>query len=178
MKNPILLTAMNTMLASALNAQPPMTQTTNWLGASREALGPGTAANWLLDLDADGIEVYVTQDHALVLVDRTPIVQEGNAAFLRKGVLGLGGTRLSLIGEVKSVDENGVRGTYRGLLGGTAVLMDQYVQLRNGVPVAIVRVISRVNGSAPENTSDLEDLALGLFHTTVDGTPAPVLTKK
>ena len=34
-----------------------------------------------------------------------------------------------------------LHGVYSGLLGGTAVMMDQYVQLRNGVPVAIVRVI-------------------------------------
>lgn len=177
MKNLILLTAMNTMLATALNAQTPMIPTNNWLAANREVLGTNTPANWLLDLDADDMEVYVTPSRTLVLVDRMPILNMDGAAFLRKGVAGLGGSHLSLVGEVESVNDSVMRGTYSGLLGGTAVLMDQYVQLRNGVPVTVVRVINRVNGSAPTTLTAAEDLALGLLRTTNEGSLDPALTR-
>ncbi|MBK8228029.1 MAG: hypothetical protein IPK70_12765 [Flavobacteriales bacterium] len=177
MKNLILLTAMNTMLATALNAQTPMIPTNNWLAANRAVLGTNTPANWLLDLDADDMEVYVTANHALVLVDRMPIMNTDGAAFLRKSVTGLGGSHLSLVGEVESVNDSVMRGTYSGLLGGTAVLMDQYVQLRNGVPVTIIRVINRVNGSAPNTLTDSEDLALGLLRATDESGLDPALTR-
>lgn len=177
MKNLILLAAMNTMLATALNAQTPMTPTNNWIGASREALGPDVPANWLMGLDADDMDVYVTAELALVLVDRAPIINMEGSAYLRASVQGLGGMHLSRVGEVEIVKDNVIRGTYSGLLSGTAVLMDQYVQLSNGMPVAMVRVISRVNGSAPGNLTDLEDLALGLFRGTDEGTQGPALTK-
>lgn len=177
MKNLILLTAMNTMLTTALNAQTPMIRTNNWLAANREVLGNNTPANWLLDLDADDMEVYVTKGRSLVLVDRMPIINMDGAAFLRKGVSGLGGSHLTLVGEVEVVNDSVMRGTYSGLLGGTAVLMDQYVQLRNGVPVTIVRVINRVNGSAPTALTGIEDLALRLLRATDEGGLDPALTR-
>ena len=165
MNHLIFSAAMNTLLATALSAQTtvPMTPTENWLAANREALGPNAAANWMMDLGADATELFVTKDHALIIVDRTPLVEQDGAAFLRKGVIGLGGTHLTLVGEVEHLNDTVMRGTYSGLLGGMAVLMDQYIQLRNGTPLTIVRVIARVNGSANVNNEGLEAHVLQLM---------------
>ncbi len=177
MKNPILF-AMQTLLATPLLAQVPftMTPTHNWLAAHQQTIGATTPANWLHDLDVDDLEVFVTAEKALVLVDRKPIIAENDAAFLRKGVHGLGGTHLSLVGEVESINEHVLHGVYSGLIGGTAVLMDQYIHLRNGVPTTIVRVVSRVNGSVPAYTTGQEQLVLELIGTPSD-VPGPALTK-
>lgn len=179
MKNLILPFAMNTLLATALSAQTaaPMTPTNNWLAANREVLGTNAPANWMMDLDADASELYVTRDHALVIVDRTPIIEQDGAAYLRKGVFGLGGTHLTLVGEVESINDRVMHGTYSGLLGGTAVLMDQYIQLRNGVPVTIVRVIARVNGSATASNEGLEAQVLELMPEPISMPVEPVLTR-
>ena len=173
MKKLVFPIAMNTILSIMLNAQDPwpMTPTTNWLAAHQQTLGLNAAANWLLDLD--DLEVFVTTEHALVLVDRSPMVSDNGVAYLRKGVNGLGGTHLTLIGEVECMSESVMHGTYSGLLGGTAVLMDQYMQLSNGVPAALVRVITRVNGSAPFPIRDHEKLLSGLFNRVIEeGLPA------
>ncbi len=175
MKNLILLT-MHTAFTSPILAQAPMTATNNWLAAHQQTIGANTPANWLQDLDTDDLEVYVTAERTLVLVDRAPIIAEDGAAYLRKGVHGLGGTHLSLVGEVESINEHVLHGVYSGLIGGTAVLMDQYVHLRNGVPTTIVRMLSRVNGSALADTSGQQDLALELIGTPAEGSE-PALTK-
>ncbi len=178
MKSLILPLAMNTMLASALHAQAPnvMTATDNWLAAHQQSLGTNAPANWLLDLDTDAMEVYITPEHALVLVDRSPIMEKDGAAYLRKGVIGLGGTRLTLIGDVEPMNDTVLHGTYSGLLGGTAVLMDEYVQLRNGVPVALVRTITRVNGSMPACAALPEEQIVALLERPNESSE-PALTK-
>lgn len=178
MKNLILPIAMNTILATTLNAQGllPMTATSNWLAASHVTLGANAPAGWLLDLDTEDLEFYVTPEHALVLVDRSPIIIGDGTAYLRAGLHGLGGTRLSLVDEVDHMNDSVLHGVYSGLLGGTAVMMDQYVQLHNGMPVAIVRVINRVNGSIPAPIFDQEELVTTLLSKPVDATE-PVLTK-
>lgn len=178
MKNLILPVAMNTILATSLSAQPhlPMTPTSNWLAASHETLGANAPASWLMDLDAEDLEMYVTPEHSLVLVDRAPIINEDGAAFLRAGLHGLGGTHLSLIGEVDVLNDSVMHGVYSGLLGGTAVMMDQYVQLHNDVPVAIVRVITRVNGSAPTVAFDQVEYVATLLRKPVESFE-PALSK-
>ena len=175
----ILTIAMNTMLATNLNAQGPvpMTATSNWLAASHATLGANTPANWMMDLDADATELYVSRDHALVIVDRAPIIVENGAAYLREGVHGLGGTHLSLVGEVESISDSVLHGTYSGLLEGTAVLMDQFVQLRNGVPVTIVRAVTRVNGTDPTASDDLEAQVLRLIADPGFGADEPALSR-
>jgi len=176
----LILLAMNTLLATALNAQGPLPMTTpsNWLAAHYETLGASTPANWLMDLDADGLEIHVTPEHALVLVDRAPIMTDADGnAFMRKGVHGLGGTKLNLVGEVESINGSVLRGVYSGLLGGTAVLMDQYVQLHNGVPMAIVRMITRVNGSAPVMNADQQAFVMALLEEPAEPSE-PALTKQ
>lgn len=108
---------------------------------------PDGPTELLLDLETSGMEVHVTPDHVLILVDRSPIIADDDCnAFLRSGVHGLAGSHLTLVGELESVDDVTLHGVYSGLLGGSAVIMDQYIRLRNGVPVAIARVIARVNG--------------------------------
>ncbi|MBP6389251.1 MAG: hypothetical protein KA175_07160 [Flavobacteriales bacterium] len=174
MKNPI-LPIMLTAFAPPLLAQGSMIPTNNWLAAHQQTIGATTPANWLQDLDAEDLEVYVTTENALVLVDRAPIIEEDGAAYLRKGVHGLGGTHLSLVGEVEIINEHVLHGVYSGLIGGTAVLMDQYVHLRNGVPITIVRMVSRVNGSAPADNAGQEQLALELIRVP-ENNSEPALT--
>lgn len=166
---------MNTLLETALNAQPsvPMTPIGDRLATERGSLGPNFPANWMMDLDADATELYVSRDHALVIVDRAPFIVENGAAFLRKGVHGLGGTHLSLAREVESISDSVLHGTYSGLLGGTAVLMDQFVQFRNGVPVTIVRVVTRADGSTPTASDDLESRVLQMIAHPVFGADEP-----
>ena len=55
--------------------------------------------------------------------------------------------------------------------------MDQYIQLRHGVPVTVVRVIARVNGSAPMNNDDLQAQALQLMSEQTDGRNEPALSR-
>ena len=176
MRNLILPVAMNTILATTMHAQSPLTMTTNWLAAHHQTLGPTAPAGWLMDLDADELEIYVTAEQALVLVDREPIITKEGAAFLRTGLHGLAGTHLSLMGEIKSMNDAVLRGRYSGMLGGTAVLMDQYVRIQHGVPSAIVRVISRVNGTAPAIQFDTDAMAMSLFSRSCV-TNEPALTR-
>lgn len=174
-KNAILFT-MNLILAHAAAGQgtPPLKAAPNWLAAIHATFGPGALAGWFMDLDADGMEVYLAPENSLVLVDRSPIVEGNGESYLRSPMRGLGGTHLRLIGEVEHISDRVLHGVYSGRLGGTAVMMDQYVQLRNCVPIAIVRVIARVNGSAPPATFDREELVTRLLDRTLDaGKPAP-----
>ena len=184
MKNLITSITMNAILATTISAQghystpapygvQHMTPTPNWLAAHRQTLGANTPANWLMDLGADELEIYVTPEQALVLVDRAPLITEEGSAYLRKSVNGLGGTHLTLVGEVDNVSDSVLRGVYSGLLGGTAVLMDQYVQLRNGLPVALVRVITKVNGSLPVVDSDQDQLIVELLDAPAAGGVTP-----
>ena len=120
--------------------------------------------DWLLDLAGHGFELQHLNGNALVLVDRDPLAGTpcGMAADQR-GVRGLRGAALTLIGEVTQVSDNVMHGIYSGMVAGTAVLMDQYVDCRNGVPRTIVRVISRVNGGHPGPVFDLDAHVLGLI---------------
>lgn len=188
MKNLITSITMNAILATTLTAQGQhstpapygaqhVTQTPNWLAAHRQTLGANTPANWLMDLDADELEIYVTSAQALMLVDRAPLITEEGSAYLRKSVNGLGGTHLTLVGEVDDLSDSVLHGVYSGLLGGTAVLMDQYVQLRNGLPVALVRVITKVNGSLPVANSEQDQLVVELLRQPNVQPDEPALTK-
>ncbi len=176
MRNLILPLAMNTILATAIHAQDPLKMTANWLAAHHQTLGPTAPPGWLMDLAADDLEIYVTAEQALVLVDRQPIFIVDGAAYLRKGLQGLGGTHMILIGEVLSVNDSVLRGTYCGKLSGTDVRIQQYVQVQHGVPSAIVRVISRVNGSAPAIQFDANAIAMSLL-TKPCVTSEPALTR-
>src|SRR4030095_5867693 len=127
MRKLILLLAMHAAFATSILAQGymPMTRTNNWLAAPQHTIGSTTPANWFQDLNPDELEVYVTAENTLVLVDRAPVLEESSEAYLRRGVHGLGGTHLSLVGEVDPINDHVLHGVYSGLIGGTAVLMDQ-----------------------------------------------------
>lgn len=146
MRNLILTLAMNTAITLPLFAQ----HTTNWMGAARQTLGPQASASWMLDMETDGMEIHVSPEKALVLVDHEPIITTGNGeAFLKAGIFGLAGTRLTIQDEVEFMDDSLLHGRYAGTLNGQPVVMDQYLRLRNDVPIALVRVIRSVQGSAP-----------------------------
>lgn len=119
------------------------------LAAIHTTLGHNTPAGWLNELDTEGLEVYMTPERALVLVDRTPMRSCNGCDHFRSPLNGLGGTQLNLVAELEELDGSVMHGVYGGMLGGAAVVVDQYMHLRNGVPTAIVRVITRVNGTGP-----------------------------
>ncbi|MBK8340587.1 MAG: hypothetical protein IPK99_11620 [Flavobacteriales bacterium] len=146
MKNLILTLAMNTAITLPMLAQ----QTTTWMGAAKETLGQQASASWMLDMETDGMEIHVSPERALVLVDREPIINtENGEAFLKAGIFGLAGTRLMLQGDIDFIDDSLLHGRYTGTLDGQPVVMDQFVKVRNDVPIGLVRVVRSMQGSAP-----------------------------
>jgi hypothetical protein len=123
------------------------TPTTRKLLADSQDPGSGVLMQWLSCLDTGDLEIHITEENALVLVDRSPLIREDGAAFLRKAISGPGSIELSRVGELNSVSDDVLHGVYSGLIDGTAVMLDQYVKLRNGVPVTLVRVIARLNAA-------------------------------
>jgi len=146
MKHIIITFAMNAAITLPLLAQ----QTSNWMGAAKQTLGPQVSSSWMLDLATEGVEIHVSPEKALVLVDREPIITTANGeAFLKAGILGLAGTRLTMRGEVEFIDDSLLHGSYAGTLDGQPVVMDQFLRMRNGLPTQLVRVVRGVQGSAP-----------------------------
>ncbi|MBK8498357.1 MAG: hypothetical protein IPL52_05955 [Flavobacteriales bacterium] len=151
--------------------------TNNWMGATKQTLGPQASASWMLDMETDGVQIHVSPEKALVLVDREPIITtKDGEAFLKAGILGLAGTWLTLQGEVDAIDDTLLHGRYTGTLDGQPVVMDQYLRMRNSMPTRLVRVIRSAQGSAVvpayDNIAYLRSLIEDPF---VDGSPA--LTK-
>ncbi len=170
MKNLILTIAMNTAITLPMLAQ----QNTNWLGAAKETLGKQTSASWMLDMETDGMEIHVSPEKALVLVDREPIITtENGEAFLKAGIFGLAGSRLTLHGDITFIDDSLLHGRYTGTLDGQPVVMDQYVRVSNDVPIGLVRVVRSVQGSTPvlpySNLAYVSGLLEGPF---IEGAPA------
>ncbi len=172
----LILIAMPIAIATAAAGQgrTAMTPTDNWLAAHQAAIGTTVPAQWLQDIGVADMEVLMAEDRTLVLVDRAPVVTENGTAFMRRGLHGLGGTRLALVEEVEHISEDVLRGTYRGSIGGAAVQMDQYVRLRNGVPVTVVRMVRRTDGSAPPARPIGDHLVLELIDAPADAAPTMV----
>lgn len=172
----LILIAMPIALATAAAGQgrTTMIPTDNWLAAHQAAIGTTVPAQWLQDIGVADMEVFMAGGHTLVLVDRAPVVVENGAAFMRRGLHGLGGTRLALVDEVEHISEDVLRGTYRGSIGGTAVQMDQYVRLRNGVPATVVRMVRRADGSAPAARPMGDHLVLELIDAPAYAVPTLV----
>ena len=173
MKHLILPLAMNTLFHLPLLAQP----TSNWMAATQQTLGAQASASWMLDMETEGSEIHVSPESALVLVDRQPIITtENGEALLKAGIFGLVGTRLTLQGAIEFMDDSLLHGRYTGTLDGQPVVMDQYVQVRNGVPIGLVRVVRSVQGSAPVLPYTNLAYVSGLLEEPfIDG--APALTK-
>jgi len=147
--------------------------TTDWLGAHQQCFGPNACANWLMDLMSDSVELYVTADHSLVLVHRALFsTTENEATYLNKGLHGLGWTHLMLMGDVVHVNDDLMRGDYEALVSGLPVCMTQFVQEQDGVPRAVVQVITRKQGSAPLCQENALSIALGALATDPVGTIA------
>jgi hypothetical protein len=119
---------------------------TNWRSAHRRTFGPAAGEGWLEDLDPGGAEVYAIAGEAMVMVDRTPIHTDADRnAFVRKSVA-LGGVAcLNLVDGPFPINDMVTHGVYSGKLGELTVHMDQFVSVRNGVPVGVVRVLQRAD---------------------------------
>lgn len=130
-------------------------------------------------MEADGVEIHVAPDQALVVVDREPyITTEDGRTFLRTGINGLVGTHLTLRGGVEVVNETVLHGSYSGTLEGTPVHIDQYLEERNGMPITLVRVIRRSERSAPVPPSRCTAFVLSLLKDRPDSTDTPALTQQ
>ncbi len=169
------------LISNAVPAQLPddVRHEPNWLAAYKECLGDQASPGWMMDMEADGMEVYTTDDKALVLVDRSPIRMSGNkGAYLRDCIRSTGGTELRLMGEVDHVNDSVLHGIYDGTLNGTAVRMDEFVSMRDGVLLARVMVIRRIVGSAPFVRGKHEEIALALLLGAGDPGPKEQITRK
>lgn len=166
------LLLMNIATAVQLHAQPTITEQPNWIAAIRQCLGPQTNVAWFQDLDSDQLHLFVTADRALVILDLEPIINQGESAMLRPSILSLGGTRLDLIGDVVAVNDSIQVGTYRGTLGGQAVIMEQYMHTRQGLLLARGHVIRRSEASEPMRPRIHDELLCTLLaDRTAAGTP-------
>lgn len=119
----------------------------------------GWQLHWLTELGLDGLEVHGTRDGALVVVDRDPCASHHPSRKHRVP----GPPQLSLVGEVREDGDDLLLGRYSGLLGGSAVMMHQYVRLRNGVPDRVVRVITRINAPSAYDRSGERAMVLALM---------------
>jgi|GEM_PF-1316584 len=143
----IILITMNAAIAFQLSAQPRVTSQPNWLAAIHHCLGPQADIDWFLDLDGEDLELHVTSDRALVILDREPMPTRLGSAELRPCILSTSGTRLERITEPAAVNDSVLVGTYLGVLGGQRALVEQYVRMRNGVLLAKVMVVRKREGS-------------------------------
>lgn len=122
------------------------------------------AATWpglVLRPDA---EAYLIDQRALVLVDRLEVVQGPAAsARLEVSLKGLEEARLALVDGPEQLDDRLVHGTYSGWFNGASLFMDQYVELRNGVPETVVRVITRPGKGDEFHVADYQEQVLALL---------------
>ena len=109
--------------------------------------------------------------------DQVRAVQgENGEAFLKAGIFGLAGTRLTLQGNIEIIDGSLMHGRYTGSLDGQPVVMDQYLEMRNDVLTGLVRVVTAVQGSAPVPIHTNIDYVQGLLDD-VAMTTDPTLAK-
>lgn len=128
----------------------------------------GTQVNGLGELGITNKELdrCLERNGSLVILDKDPTCmvhdpKEG-AGEARSVAVGLSFTR---VGEVKNVTEHVVHGRYHGRQGELALVIDQFVDLRNCIPRAIVRIISPLSGNAGSSRSEQLDLALSLLRS-------------
>ena len=127
---------------------------------------PDQYSDWILDMAAEGLEVLRTPWNALVLVDRAPLDGLGCGTDLdQKGLHGLKGGGLTLVGEIEQVTEDVMHGVHSGMVGGVAVLVDQYVQCINGMPRIVVRVVTASNDAPKCGALDLDRFVMKLIRT-------------
>ncbi len=99
---------------------------------------------------SDGMEVCVSPDGALVMVDRQPSsAPSTGASVMGPSYFDMSGTRLTLQTPIEVLDDSVEHGFYTGTLHGTEVAVDQYVQMSEGSPVTVTRIIRRRSGSRP-----------------------------
>jgi hypothetical protein len=132
-------------------------------GSPAPALQDSVLTGWLATLPIGNGRAYRSGNDVLVLVHRPPF---GKGRF--EGEPAAYGLSMAQEPEVVQVDELGeeeqvLYGAYSGLLGGSAVLLDQFVRLRRGAAACIVQVLTRVNGPERRQAPATKDLALAFL---------------
>lgn len=131
---------------------------TNWAEALRHCLGPMMEPDPLLELQRGSLALYVTDDRALLLVDREPVAQCSGGAVYQPCLLAVAGFRLERVGGIAVCDGPVLRGRYAGLLGGQRVVLDQYMHMPNTALRARAQVVRKV--TRPAKQEPFEHMAL------------------
>ena len=132
---------------------------------------------WCEGLSTDGFEVRFLRGHGLVLIDRHPAI-EGNAAqWLRQRISGPGGSYATVAEGPKphhmdglNANESILHAVHGGLDGPAAVVVDQYLLLRDDEPALLVRLISPVIGAKAMDETMHDDLLMHLLGRSTPGT--------
>lgn len=121
------------------------TPASHWRVMHEQCLGRRADPRWLIGLGVEELEVSMTADRILVVMDRAPMggPNGGNTAGWR-AIHATPGTRLVRVGEVQQLSDTILYGAYRGELGGAHVFVERYVKERNGVLLALVLVVTRM----------------------------------
>lgn len=137
-------------LAPTLPLQQP-----DWRSAIRQCLGHEAGTDWFMEMDGEALEVYLTEDKALVVLDRQPMHHRHGEYRLRPCILGTSGTKMKRTAGPMALHRGGrhghpkvLVGSYHGQLGGLNVLLEQYQRLFNGVLLAKVLVVRHINPHA------------------------------
>jgi hypothetical protein len=117
------------------------------------------------------LERWVAEQRALVLVDRpvTPL-EMVDGMDRRVDLRAYEGVELNLVGEVRELSDTVAHGVYDGHLGELSVVVDQYVELRNGIPRMVLFVITHAEGGSRMDHVDHTAYALALMRRL---SPAP-----
>ncbi len=115
------------------------------------------------------------QNQPLVLVD-LEVYGSNENVNIGMDLNAISGLEIDRIGDVQAVTDTVIHGRYRGCLGGVKVLIDQFVDLRNCIPHAVVRIITRWNDKVGGTQEDHRNIAL--VHLKVSDRPKPVARRR
>lgn len=121
-----------------------------------ERTHPPIARWWCQGLSQEGLEARFISGHGLVLIDHRPCIEGEAGEWLKQPIKGPGGAHTTSVEPPRFHHLEGLRqqetllhAVHGGLVGSTAVVVDQYLLLRDGEPTLLVRLVTPVNGQLP-----------------------------
>ncbi len=131
--------------------------------AHEECFGTQTPPTWLHGLDIESLEIYLTGNKAILIVDRSPAF--AGPPWDGSLVQFLGDACFERVGDPEHLSTSVVHRVYCALIGGTSLLMDHYVELDQARPLTVVRVITRGNIPAPATYEAQREEVMSLLHS-------------
>ncbi|MBX2980895.1 MAG: hypothetical protein KF905_16530 [Flavobacteriales bacterium] len=133
---------------------------------------------WCQGFSEDGLDVRFLRGHGLVLIDRLPAIEGDAVQWLRQRIKGPGGAHATVVDGPHTHLLNGLlpnetllHTVHGGLDGPAAVVVDQYLLLRDAMPALLVRLITPVNGRKILDKDMHDDLLIHLLgRSTPNGT--------